>query len=94
MTLSVWGLLASSTHASFGVSGGYWWPDLKPATQARHFDPDTEFELVSAELAHRMQRELALLFFDAFIRGDADARERLKDNRFEADGLQLESRNL
>ena len=90
----VWGMLADSNHASFGVSGGYWWPDIKPNTQARHFDPDTEFELVDVGVAHQMQKELALDFFDFTIRGDAAAGDRLKINRYEQDGLMLESRNF
>ena len=82
------------SHATFGVSGGYWWPELKPNTQARHFDPDTMFELADVRVAHRMQRELALDFFDATIRRDASAESRLKANRYERDGLALETRNF
>ena len=90
----VWGLLADSNHATFGVSGGYWWPELKPNTQARHFDPDTMFEIADVHEAHKMQRELALDFFDATIRRDASAESRLKTNRYERDGLALETRNF
>ena len=89
-----WGLLADSNHATFGVSGGYWWPELKPNTQARTFDPDTEFELIEAYLAHEMQSELAIDFFDLTIRGDESALSRLGNNRYEADGLTLELRNF
>ncbi len=90
----VWGLLADSNHGSFGVSGPYWWPDLKPNMQARHFDPDTEFTLVTPLLAHQMQKELALDFFDLTIRQDVSAKDRLLENRYEAEGLVLESRNF
>lgn len=90
----VWGLLADSNHGSFGVSGSYWWPDLKPNTQARYFDPDAEFTLVAPERAHQMQKELALAFFDLTIRQDESAKSRLLDNRYAADGLTLESRNM
>ena len=90
----VWGLLADSNHGSFGVSGPYWWPDLKPNMQARHFDPDTEFTLVTPVLAHQMQKELALDFFDLTIRQDVSAKDRLLENRYEAEGLVLESRNF
>lgn len=90
----VWGLLADSNHATFGVSGGYWWPELKPNTQPGTFDPDTEVELADVRVAHRMQKELALDFFDFTIRQDASAGERLKTNRFAADGLTLETRNF
>lgn len=90
----VWGMLADSNHATFGVSGGYWWPDLKPATQARHFDPNVEFELFNTQLAHTMQKELALAFFDTTIRRLPDARARLLDNGYGENGLQLELRNF
>lgn len=90
----VWGLLADSNHATFGVSGGYWWPTLKPNTQPRTFDQGTTFELIAPDIAHRMQRELALDFFDATIRGDQSAKSRLTDNPYTADGLVLETRNL
>jgi len=90
----VWGLLHNSNHSSFGVSGSYWWPQLKPGTQPRYFEPETSFMLVDPEIAHRMQRVKALQFFDLFIRGDSTARSRLLDNRFAEDGLILEARNL
>lgn len=90
----VWGLLADSNHGSFGVSGPYWWPDLKPDTQNRHFDPDMEFTLVKSAVAHQIQKELALDFFDLTIGQDASAKTRLLDNRYAAEGLVLESRNL
>ena len=90
----VWGLLADSNHATFGVSGGYWWPELKPNTQPRTFDPDTEFELADVRLAHKMQKELALDFFDFAIRQDPAAGERLKQNRYADQGLALDTRNF
>ncbi len=90
----VWGMLADSNHASFGVSGGYWRRDLKSNTQARTFDNETKFELVDPELAHRMQRELALNFFDLTIREDTDALERLGTNEYAAHGLTIELRNF
>lgn len=90
----VWGMLADSNHASLGVSGGYWRWDLKPNTQARTFDKETEFELVDPKLAHRMQRELALDFFDLTIRKDAGALERLGTNDYADQGLTIELRNF
>jgi dienelactone hydrolase len=92
-----WGLLADSNHATFGVSGGYWWPELKPNTQPRTFDPDTEFELFDVHTAHRMQAELALNFFELTLRdNDAGRREleRLTQKRFTDRGLMLELRNF
>jgi len=90
----VWGLLEDSNHSTFGVSGGYWWPDLKPNSQSRTFDSDVIFELISPNLAHEMQQELALAFFDVTIRADASAKERLLSNRYRDQGLILESRNF
>ena len=90
----VWGVLADSNHATFGVSGSYWWWDLKPHTQARTFDREIVFELIAPDIAHRMQKELALDFFDLTIRDDAAARERLGKNRYAEAGLTLELRNL
>lgn len=90
----VWGLLADSNHGSFGVSGPYWWPDLKPDSQARYFDPGSEFTLVNPAIAHQMQKELALAFFDVTIREDHAAKARLLENRYTSQGLILESRNF
>lgn len=90
----VWGMLADSNHASFGVSGGYWWWDLKPNTQARTFDSESQFELIAPDIAHRMQRELALNFFDLTIRGDAMALDRLRRNDYDDQGLTIELRNF
>ncbi len=90
----VWGLLADSNHATFGVSGGYWWPTLKPNTQPRTFDPGTSFELIAPDIAHRMQKELALEFFDVTIREDQSSTPGLMDNPYTADGLVLETRNF
>lgn len=90
----VWGVLADSNHGSFGVSGPYWWPQLKPDKQRRHFDPQRHFELVSPETAHRIQKEMALDFFDWTIRGREASKNKLIDGRFAADGLSLMYENL
>ena len=90
----VWGLLADSNHATLGVSGGYWWPDLKPQTQQRYFEPGNTFTRIAPAKAHRIQKEKTLAFFDLTIRHDASARARLMDQGFEADGLTLEFRNF
>lgn len=91
---AVWALLDNANHASFGVSGAYWWPHLKPRRFPRHFDPDTEYGLVDVHLAHQIQRDKALAFFDLTIRQDPEARQRLLDQRYEGQGLMLEGRNL
>lgn len=93
-TAAVWAMLDNANHATFGVSGAYWWPHLKPLRFPRHFEPETEYDLVDAQLAHQIQRDKALAFFDLTIRQDPTARERLTDGRYERDGLDLEWRNL
>ena len=90
----VWALLDNANHATFGVSGAYWWPHLKPNRFPRHFDPGTNYSLVDAALAHRIQQDKALAFFDLWIRQDPAARERLIDGRYQGEGLKLEWRNL
>ena len=89
-----WGLLNDSNHSSFGVSGGYWWPELKPNTQARYFDPEQTFTVIKPTLAHQIQGEKVLQFFDAILLNKADAAEKLKANQFSNDGLIFESRNF
>lgn len=91
---AVWGLLGDSNHSSFGVSGGYWWPQLKPSTQRRTFDQSQEFTLVAPALAHKMQREKALAFFDLTIRQKPSALKTLMDPGYSAEGLVIESRNF
>ncbi len=90
----VWGLLADSGHATFGVSGAYWWPDLKPNTRERFFEPESSFKLIAPAKAHEMQKEKALALFDLTIRQDGSAKDRLLDQSYKVDGLMLESRNF
>lgn len=90
----VWSLLADSNHATLGVSGGYWWPELKPDTAQRSFSPDTSFKLIDPVLAHQMQKEKALAFFDLTIRQDASAQDALLDDSYASQGLTLEARNM
>ncbi len=89
-----WGLLADSNHGSFGVSGPYWWPELKPNSASRYFDPNTQFTLIAPQRAHEIQKVKALAFFDLTIRQDAGAKRRLLDQHYSADGLIFEARNL
>ena len=90
----VWALLADANHATFGVSGAYWWPHMKPSRFPRHFAPTENYQLVEVRLAHRIQRELALAFFDLMLKQDRTARTRLLNNRYQAAGLTLEHRNF
>ena len=91
---AVWGLLADTNHDSLAVSGPYWWPALKPRTFPRSLHPERTYTLLEARRAHDLQKHMALAFFDYFIKGDRSARNRLTNNSFEADGLELTARNL
>ena len=90
----VWGLLENSNHSTFGVSGGYWWPQLKSNTQKRTFDPSIEFTLAEPSDGHKMQKEKALAFFDLTIRQDSSARGDLLNQDYRSQGLILEARNF
>ncbi len=89
-----WGLLADSNHSTFGVSGGYWWPELKPNTQQRYFQPEVGFTLIAPARAHEMQKKKSLAFFDLTIRRDEAAWTDLMDQSYQSEGLTLEFRNF
>ena len=91
---AVWAMLRDANHASFGVSGDYWWPELKPREFPRYFQPEVVYRLAGPELAHRIQREKVLAFFDLFVAGRPGARGSLLDNGFESAGFVLEHRNF
>ena len=91
---AVWAMLQDANHASFGVSGDYWWPELKPREFPRHFYPDTSFRLVDGQLAHRLQREKLLAFFDLWVADRPGARARLLADDYASAGLVLEHRNF
>ena len=90
----IWGLLENSNHSSFGVSGGYWWPNYKPSSQKRFFNPEQSFQLVNVETAHQIQKQKVMQFFDLMIRGDKAVKNALLQNEFVEQGLQYESRNF
>ena len=91
---AVWALLDNANHATLGVSGDYWWPELKPREFPRHFEPNSTYRLIDAELAHRIQREKVLAFFDLFVANRQHARARLLSDNYADDGLELEHRNF
>ena len=91
---AVWAMLRDANHASFGVSGDYWWPELKPREFPRHFQPEAAYRLADPELAHRIQREKILAFFDLFVAGKPGARDGLLADRFENAGFVLEYRGF
>ena len=90
----IWGLLKDSNHSSFGVSGGYWWPEYKASSQQRFFDPQQSFQLVNAETAHEIQQHKVMQFFDFTVRGVESAKDALLQNEFAKQGLLYESRNF
>jgi dienelactone hydrolase len=77
---AIMAIVQNTNHASFGVSGPYWWPGLKPDTFPMFFDNDSQYTLLDSEIAHRVQREMALAFFDLTIRGDQSRLEVLRKN--------------
>lgn len=66
---AIYSVFGNINHGSFGVSGLYWWPNLKPNTYERYFDKDSVYTLLAAGGAHRLQSEMALAFFNLTIGG-------------------------
>ena len=91
---AMWGLLPETNHASLGVAGPYWWPELKPNQFDRVLEPQQRYELMDTEMAHRIQKEKTLQFFDRFVKQDKDAQELLKRNDFVEMGLEWRARNF
>ncbi|RLQ20651.1 acetylhydrolase [Seongchinamella sediminis] len=83
-------VVQDTNHGSFGVSGPYWWPQLKPDTFPRFFAPGENYTLLDSEEAHRIQREMAIAFFDYTLRGDSDALDRLRSNPWQEAGTALQ----
>lgn len=88
-----WGMLQNSNHSSFGVSGGYWWPALKPNTQQRTFNPQEQFTLIAPATAHEIQQDRVLHFFDVYLKGDEASKALLHTNPFADEGFDFEYRN-
>ena len=88
-----WGMLENSNHSSFGVSGGYWWPHLKPSTQKRTFNPEQDFNLISPIKAHSIQRDRVLHFFDVYLKQVEASKALLHNNPFAEQGFSFEYRN-
>jgi len=90
----VWGSFANGNHGTLNVSGPYWWPELRPDTLPRVFDPSATYTLHPARRAHEIQTEKVRLFFDLMIKGDRSAKDRLLSNPDENAGFDIEARNL
>lgn len=91
---ALWGLLPDTNHASFSVAGPYWWPTLTPNTYGRVLDSQQRYELLNSAMAHRIQKEKTLQFFDRFVRQDIEAQPRLKANDFEETGFEWRAKNF
>ncbi|MEO0367155.1 MAG: prolyl oligopeptidase family serine peptidase [Pseudomonadota bacterium] len=85
-----WGLLRDSNHGSFGVSGAYWWPHLKPSTQSRTFDPETTFQVIDPKIAHQIQQTKILEFFDVYLANKEGAMKQLEENKYVDQGFEFE----
>lgn len=90
----LFGVLDNANHGSLGVAGPYWWPQLKPNRFPQFFAADKSYTLIEPALAHRIQSEKALAFFDYFVKGDETSKGRLVSNRYVESGLHWEHRNL
>lgn len=77
---AVFALVQNTNHGSFGVAGPYWWPQLKPDTFPSFFAPEQSYQLLEAALAHQVQQEMALAFFDLVLRDDKDALDLIRHN--------------
>ena len=56
--------------------------------------PEEGYQLIPPTIAHQMQKEKALAFFDLTIRQDASAKDALLDDSYASQGLTLEARNM
>lgn len=91
---AIWGLLPETNHASLGVAGPYWWPELKPNQFDRVLEPQQRYELMDSAMAHKIQKEKTLQFFDRFVKQDESVQELLKNNSFAETGLEWQVKNF
>ncbi|GAB3291211.1 acetylhydrolase [Parahaliea aestuarii] len=83
-------VVKDTNHGSFGVSGPFWWPQLKPDTFPRFFDPDSSYTLLAADTAHRIQAEMAAAFFDLTLRGRSSGLDQLRANPWAKHGTSMQ----
>lgn len=91
---AIMAVVQNTNHGSFGVSGSYWFPSLKPGTFPMFFDKEREYTLLDSETAHRVQKEMVLAFFDLTIRGDESRLEILRANPWADYETRLEIRGF
>ena len=87
-------LVQNTNHASFGVAGPFWWPQLKPDTFSRFFVPEQNYTLLDSEIAHQLQQQMALAFFDLMLRGDSESLELMRSNPWQQYQTHLLLRNF
>jgi dienelactone hydrolase len=87
---AIMAIVENTNHGSFGVSGPYWWPLLKPDTFPMFFDDSRQYTLLEADIAHRIQREMALAFFDLTIKGDQAGLRVLRSNPWQQHDTRVE----
>lgn len=91
---AVYASLDNANHGSCGVSGPYWWPQLKPDIFPRFFSSDASYQLMAPEIAHRIQQEMALAFFDVMVRGDQSGLDTLQHNPWQKYGVSVRTRGF
>jgi len=67
---------------------------LKPNRFPQFFAPDDNYTLIDTNLAHKIQKEKALAFFDYFVKGDESSKASLESNEYSDRGLQWDYRNF
>ena len=81
--------MQNTNHGSFGVSGPYWWPSLKPNSFLQFFDSETQYTLLDSNIAHRIQKEMALTFFDLTIKQDKTKVDVFRNNPWQQHGASM-----
>ncbi|MEH6584157.1 MAG: acetylhydrolase [Halioglobus sp.] len=91
---AVMAIVQNTNHGSFGVAAPYWWPLLKPDTFPMFFDNSRQYTLLEADIAHQIQQDMALAFFNFNLRGDQSGAELLRENPWQAHETQVEVRGF
>jgi dienelactone hydrolase len=89
---AVYSVVQDTNHGSFGVAGPYWWPHLKPDSFPRFFDPENHYQLLPADTAHQIQKEMALAYFNLMLLQDPSGLETLRSNPWSDYGTSVQLR--
>lgn len=90
----IYSLVQDTNHGSFGVAGPYWWPQLKPDSFPRFFDPKTRYQLLPAHTAHQIQKEMALAYFNLTLLEDQSGLDMLRSNPWQKYGTSVQVRGF